>query len=84
MANKTVTLDLETAKLFLKETEVLKESVKNLRQRLLLSLPEKFLKEGSDLWWEREVWIGEEEIKKGQYETYKSAKHLIADLHRKI
>lgn len=82
MANNTITLDLNTARVFLEEIESFRKALSDLRQKIVLSLPEKFLKEGTNLWWEREVLEGDEEIKRGKYKVYKSAKTLIADLHK--
>lgn len=60
------------------------KSARKLRKQLLLSLPDSFLKKGSDLWWEKEVVLGEKEIRAGRYKTYKSAKGFIDDLRKGI
>lgn len=85
MANsRAKTIDAKTAKEILAEIEMYQKGLADLRRKLLLVLPEKFLKYGSELWWEKTTLKGEEEIKKGNYKVYKNAKDLIADLHKGI
>ncbi|OGE18344.1 hypothetical protein A2769_01505 [Candidatus Daviesbacteria bacterium RIFCSPHIGHO2_01_FULL_37_27] len=77
---KSITIDNTTAKKIIKDLEsfeILKASILNL-------LPEGVFSYGSKLWWEKETLVGEEEIKKGKYKTYKNTHSLIDDLHKGI
>lgn len=60
------------------------ERIEQLKMQILRHLPDGVLPYGSELWWQREILTGEEEIKKGKYKTYDNAKDLIADLHKGI
>ncbi|OGM26157.1 hypothetical protein A3D00_02950 [Candidatus Woesebacteria bacterium RIFCSPHIGHO2_02_FULL_38_9] len=37
---------------------------------------------GSDEWWDEEIKRGEADVKSGNYKSFKSARSLIADLHK--
>jgi len=88
MANQTVNVDLGQLKQmagFVEAIDVYREKLEELKKNFFLSLPEtlaeKILPEGSSLWWEREIALGEKEIEKGGYKAFKNAKSLIKDLH---
>lgn len=60
-----------------------KKGLTTVRNKLLLALPERFFKEGSDLWWEREELLADEDIKYGRVSKgYDNAEELIAALKR--
>lgn len=77
---RLITVNTSTAKKLVNELEQLEE----LKKHILRLLPDGVLPHGSKLWWEKEVLQGEEEIKKGEFKTYKNVKSLISDLHKGI
>jgi len=79
MANhKTPTIDLKTAELLFTEVQRMEKALAQIKGKILQLLPAKY---GSDLWWEREIKEGLNEIKMGKYEVYGNVKSLINDLH---
>lgn len=46
------------------------------------TIKKKTIKYGSEEWWDKEMKLADEDIKKGRYKTFNSAKELIADLKK--
>lgn len=60
-----------------------KKGLTAMRKKLLLSIPLRFFKEGSDLWWERSDSEALEDIKHGRVsKPYDNIEELISDLHK--
>jgi len=72
--SNSVTINTETAKELVSSIRELKAEITSLKKIILNP------RYGSNAWWERELEIGENEIKEGNYKTYKDAKSLISNL----
>lgn len=75
---QAISINTELAKKILSAVEEIKSEVVKLRKELRNTT----LAYGSDAWWEQEILSGEEQIKKGEFKSYKKASQLIADLHQ--
>ena len=74
--SQTITLDTTTAKNLVKELERLD----NLKRKIASLLPESLLQKGSDLWWEREIQKGREELANGKGIEFSGLKALKGQL----
>lgn len=76
MSNNTVTIDTKTLERILSRLDSLAQDVKELKEKLLMKEPAL----GSDDWWEWSDKKALEEIKKGNYTEFKSAKAMVSYL----
>ena len=74
--NKTASIDIKTAEKLVREIEGFEE----LKKHILKLLPEDVIPKGSNLWWEKEMLDGEEDIKKGNYTIVSDKKELMGHL----
>lgn len=58
------------------EYEKLLERISRLEKTIRKLLKKKEPEYGSDKWWDEEIKKGEEDIKKGRYQTFSNAKDL--------
>lgn len=86
MANQSITVPARTAKsliALLEQMAAYEESLRNLRAQVLKVLPEAFLKYGSKLWWEKEEYLADEDIRQGRVsKAYNNVNELIKDLKK--
>lgn len=81
MANSkalSLSLDLKTATLLLREVDSLRRKLDSLREKVLLAVP---AKEGSKLWWERETIVGLKQFEEGKYYEAEDLKEALRHLH---
>lgn len=53
---------------------------KEIKNKLLISLPDGFLREGSKSWWEREHLLAKEDIRAGRVKSFDSIDEFIKSL----
>lgn len=89
MANQSVTLSIKQLRQmasFVEAVDLYRQKLEELKRSFVLSIPDSLAKrifpEGSPLWWEREIAIGEKEISEGKYKTFKNVKDAIKYLHK--
>ena len=77
MDTLNVTISKRTAVDFLVAKRPSGAVVKELKMWLLKSLPDSFLKEGSELWWEREQLLADEDIKAGRVTKFENIDQMV-------
>jgi len=75
--SNTISLDNTTVKNIINKLQQLEE----LKSSLLTSIPEKALKYGSLLWWDKVEQMADTDIQEGNLKQFSSMKDLLKDLH---